>query len=402
MKILFIWDGDYPWDIRVEKVCKSLHRDGYVAHMVCRNIARKPLEESYQNIQIHRLPYLPHWLGSMNNAFTFPLFFSPVWLWNIYKQAKANNCEVIIVRDLPMALAGIWISKILKIPCILDMAECYPEMLRCTRQFEGRSLKNFFLRNPLLADRVEKKVLSDITQVWVMIEESRDRLIGMGVPEEKIWLVSNTPDFERFIQEKSPADDKYELNNGYSMIYVGLLNPSRGLDTVIKAVSQYLIINPDFRLIIVGKGKAEKAYKALVKELEIGENVEFMGWVDNKKVPDLIAQADIGIVPHHSCSHWDNTIPNKLFDYMAAMKPVIVSDVPPMQRIVTNTNCGRVYHDYDTNDLCRVIDELSDPSIRENLAQNGINEIRRNSNWSKEEVTLLTALKSIEQAKAHQ
>lgn len=396
MKILFIWDGDYPWDIRVDKVCTSLHNGGHEVHMVCRNIARKPLNDTYKDIVLHRLQYLPRWLGSLNKAFTFPAFFSPIWLLKIYKEAKSNNCELVIVRDLPMALAAIWVAKRLKIPCILDMAECYPEMLRCTKQFEGRSLKNFFLRNPVLADWVEKKVLREIDQVWVMIEESHDRLMNMGVPKEKVWMVSNTPEVNRFDRVTATSVTAQASSNKYSMIYVGLLNPSRGLDTVLHAVFRYIKQNPDFKLIIVGRGKAEKELKKLTSNLKLSNNVEFLGWVDNKLVPDLIAQSDIGIVPHHKCSHWDNTIPNKLFDYMAAKKPVIVSNVLPMKRIVNDTNCGIVYQDYNDTDLCNVINTLSNPILRSELAQNGIDQINHKFNWKREEKVLLKAIESLQ------
>ncbi len=400
MKILFIWDGDYPWDIRVEKVCKSLHKDGHEVHMVCRNIARRPLNDTFNNITIHRLPYLPNWFGGLNKAFSFPAFFSPLWLWNIYSQAKLNECEFIIVRDLPMALSGIWVAKWLKIPCILDMAECYPEMLRSRFQFEGMSFKNFFLRNPKLAGWVERKVLRDIDQVWVMIEESYDRLLAMGVAKEKVHIVSNTPEVDRFILAASKANVTEADDKSYKMIYVGLLNKSRGLDTVIQAVDKYVKINPNFQLTIVGRGKAEKSLRDMVVELGLASHVHFLGWVDNKQVPSLIANADIGIVPHHKCSHWDNTIPNKLFDYMAAKKPVIVSNVLPMKRIVEATECGRVYLDYDIVDLCNVIDELADPSLRERLSTNGANQIVSNFNWEKEERALLNAVNTLKLVKS--
>jgi len=402
MNIMFIWDGDYPWDIRVEKVCKSLHKGGHRVHMVCRNIARKPLSDTHIDIILHRLPYLPHWLGNLNKAFTFPAFFSPVWLLKIYKEVKSNQCQLIIVRDLPMALAGLWVAKLLKIPCILDMAECYPEMLRCTRQFEGWSLKNLFLRNPTLADWIERKVLRDIGQIWVMIEESRNRLVDMGVPVEKIWLVSNTPEIARFHQVILSPCDARPKKVRYNMIYVGLLNPSRGLDTVIHAVVKYVNINPEFKLTIVGRGKAEEDLRRLVNKYKISDNVDFLGWVDNKYVPELIAQADVGIVSHHKCSHWENTIPNKLFDYMAAKKPVIVSDVLPMKRIVNLTNCGRVYQDYDEAELCDVIDELSDSELRKELAQNGFNEIVNKYNWKREEDSLLAAVRCLKFAHVNQ
>lgn len=392
MVITFIWDGDYPWDIRVEKVCETLIEQGHEIHLVCRNTSRKPLEDKYKGLFLHRLPYLPKFLGKFNDAFTFPAFFSPLWLFRILTVTLKNRGDLIIVRDLPMALAGIFISKLTGRLCVLDMAECYPEMLRCTWKFEGRSFRNYFLRNPSMADAVERLVMKHIDQVWVMIEESEDRLLSMGVAQEKIKVVSNTPIVSRFENHSKILEKKDKLK----LIYVGLLNPSRGLDTTIKAVSKYVKKNPNFEFTIVGRGKAERELKELVETLNLTDYVSFLGWVDNTEVPRLISEADIGIVPHHKCSHWDNTIPNKLFDYMASEKAVIVSNVDPMARIVEEVNCGLVYRDYDEEGLSKVIDALSEVEVRQSKADAGRKAIINKYNWSKEEVVIQDAISNIE------
>ena len=389
MNILFVWDGDYPWDIRVDKICTSLIRAGHKLHITCRNLARKPVKDSFNSAEIYRLPALPKWMGPLNDALSFPAFFSPFWLWHLYRTGKKQQCELIIVRDLPMAMGAIWVARWLGVPCILDMAECYPEMLRCTWKFEGRSFRNYFLRNPRLADWVERSVMRQIDEVWVMIEESRDRLIAMSVSKEKIRIISNTPDISRFA---STAQSRERADSIYRLFYVGLLNPSRGLDTTIKAVAKYIKKNPDFEFIIVGNGKAERQLKQLVAELGIERWIKFLGWIDNTKIPQMIANSDVGIVPHHKCSHWDNTIPNKLFDYMAASKPVIVSNVTPIARIVEETKCGLVYSDYDDDGLVMVLDRLSKPELRYELGRNGQRAVSERFNWVKEEKELLLAI----------
>lgn len=392
MKILFVWDGDYPWDIRVAKICASLHRDGHQVDLVCRNLARKPLSDQYQATEIHRLPFLPVWLGKFNDAISFPAFFSPLWLWRMYSVAKKQGSEIIIVRDLPMAIGAIWVARRLGILCILDMAECYPEMLRCMWQFEGRNFRNYFLRNPWLADKVEQNVMRNIDQIWVMIEESRDRLVNMGVETDKIHMVSNTPVIDRFAVKK----DNNEASEEPTLIYLGLLNPSRGVDTAIRAAVKFYETNPNFRFRIVGKGKAEKQLKDLVAQLGGGDFISFLGWVDNDEALKLLAESDIGIVPHHRCSHWDNTIPNKLFDYMAASKPVIVSDVVPLQRIINETQCGLSYTDYNVDELVYVLTKMSDIKVRQKMAENGRRAIEGKYNWDREEKVLLSSLAELD------
>jgi glycosyltransferase involved in cell wall biosynthesis len=214
-----------------------------------------------------------------------------------------------------------------------------------------------------------------------------------GVPSEKIRIISNTPKYERFEIRQAPQhDEKYRL------IYVGLLNPSRGVKLVIEAAAKYYQENNQFELIIVGSGKDYAARKQQVQQLGAEQFVKFLGWVDNHKIPELISSASLGIVPHFKCSHWDNTIPNKLFDYMAAERPVIVSDVEPMARIVEDVNCGLVYKNTDSNSLVELLRKLSDSDTREKLAKNGREAIETRYNWQHEETILFQSIEEFRQA----
>lgn len=392
MNILIVWDGDYPWDIRVDKIATSLNETNHNVNIACRNLARQELEGEYRGSTLYRLSYLPKWLGKLNDLYSFPAFFSPLWIRHIYRSAKKSKAELIIARDLPMAIAAIWVARKLKIPCVLDMAECYPEMLRCIRQFEGFKFKNLILRNPSLADMVESYVFKHIDEVWAMIEESEAFMISKGVPANKIRIVSNTPKYERFeLKNFTPQDDKFRL------IYVGLLNPSRGVKVTIEAAAKYYQENNNFELIIVGSGKDFEERKKQVETLKAGHYIKFLGWVDNDKIPELIGASSVGIVPHFKCAHWDNTIPNKLFDYMAAERAVIVSDVDPMARIVRDCNCGLVYKNTDSDSLVISLRELADPKVREPMAKNGRNSIENRYNWQHEEAILLESIANFEQ-----
>jgi len=386
MKILFVYDGEYPWDIRVEKLCNSFIKHCHEVHLVCRNKERKLKNETYNQINIHRISSLPAIFGKINNAVTFPAFFSPVWLFEIFSQAKKNKCDVIVVRDLPMALAAVWIGKLLQLPVILDMAECYPEMLRCIRNFEGFKFKNIFLRNPLLADIVEKNVMKKIDAVMVMVEESRARLIAKGVDEEKIFLVSNTPEVNKF----TCSAYGYDPENVIKLLYVGLISRSRGIDICINAVKKYIeVTGKKIIFSIAGTGGDSKRLHKIISDLQITDNVNFLGWVDNKKVPHLIQDNNVCVVPHRRCSHWENTIPNKLFDYMAAGRPVLVSDVSPMKRIVNETDSGLVYRDSDVNDLVAKLIHLSDQKIRDGFGEKGRSAVLNKYNWANEETTVV-------------
>jgi glycosyltransferase involved in cell wall biosynthesis len=392
MRVLFIWDGDYPWDIRVEKFCNALTETGEEIHLVCRNLARRPREELYRDIHLHRLPFLPKWLGKLNAAFTFPAFFSPVWLWNMYRRGYKHSCDVIIVRDLPMAPAAIFIGRLLRIPVIMDMAECYPEMLRSRWKHQKASFIDRLVRNPALADKVEKWAVRSLDAVLPVVQESRDRLVRMGVDPSRVFIVSNTPEKKRFDEAAATVEAVAPADRPLEVFYVGLVNASRGLDTVIDAVDLFAKAGGKMTLRVVGTG-AQLAYlQKTVVERNLHSHVVFEGWVENTRVPAMVARADAGIVPHHSTTHWQNTIPNKLFDYMAAGKPVITTNVPPVARVVNEASCGMVFEDYNAQQLARIFETLQDRALCRTLGENGRRAVAERYNWDAEKPALRAAL----------
>jgi len=396
MKALFVWDSDYPWDIRVSKICHTLLQHGAEVHLVCRNKLRRPAEEHLEGIHIHRLPFLSSNLGKLNDIYGFPLFFSPPWLTRINKVAKDYKVDLIIVRDLPMAPAALLAGRLRKIPVILDMAECYPELLRLIWKFEPFKISNVLVRNPFLGDIIEKIVIDKINHIWVMIEESRQRLIRKGVAGHKISIVSNTPEHQRFqLAEPAYPGSLQKHKNDLVLVYAGFVNHSRGLDTAIEALPRLLAQNVTPFLVIIGTGSAERSLKEKVIQLGIGKNVSFEGWIDNELIPQFVASSDICLVPHYKCSHWDNTIPNKLFDYMAAGKPVVVSDVLPMQRIVQDKECGLVFQSGSPESLAEQLIKLNDQKLREQLGRNGMEAVQCEYNWSKDAAVLINSLKTV-------
>jgi glycosyltransferase involved in cell wall biosynthesis len=396
MKILFIWDSDYPWDVRVEKISQTLIENGWEVHLVCRNRLRRPAEEVHEGIHIHRISFLPKNYGTLNELYGFPAFFNPVWIKRIGQVATAQDVDAIIVRDLPLALTACLIGKIRRIPVILDMAECYPELVRLIWKFEPFRFQNIFIRNPYVVDCIEKFVIKMADHVFVMVEESRDRLLRKGVDSKKISIVSNTPVLKKFESVRPTFPGAMANHQGkLLLLYVGFLNFSRGLDTVMESLSQYVKMDNNIFLALLGTGNAESHLREMSSRLSLGEYVGFEGWVDSKMVPEYIASSDICLVPHHKCSHWDNTIPNKLFDYMASGKPVLVSNVKPMERIVNETNCGFVYKDKDPESFVLNLEKLRNKDVRKILGEYGIKAIQEHYNWENDSCAMVRVIEQI-------
>lgn len=395
MVICHIWDADYPWDVRVEKISDSLSKKHEV-HLVCRNSARRNRYERINGFTVHRLPSLPVIFGRVQRLIGFPAFFNPIWIYMIWKTVRAVKANVILVRDLPLALTAILVGQLLHKPVVLDMAENYPAMVQDVRDSQGFSIVNMVVRNPAIVRFIERLCVKWADHTLVVVEESRDRLVAMGVLSENVSLVINTPTASRW---RDPAEVHPAVGvrrpGQLQLVYLGLLERPRGLETAIRAVGQVRMRCPDVRLVIVGSGTHKQEFKQLASELQLQEHVIFTGWLDYGQAIGVINDSDIGIVPHHATESWNSTIPNKLFDYMSMIKPVIVSDARPAARIVREERCGVVFEDRDIDGLARAIMSLTEESIRGEMGRRGREAVMQRYNWTIDEQRLLRVIEDV-------
>jgi glycosyltransferase involved in cell wall biosynthesis len=391
-RICFVYKEDYPWDVRVEKIVKSCVGNGKSVVLLCRNLKRLSRSESDGSFTIERLPTFGGRL--LNQLLTAPFFLNPIWVFYIFKCVIKNNCDSIIVRDLPLMLSAIFVGRALRVKVIFDMAECYPEMYRSLLQHGAKRRLNYLLKNPCIYEWIECAAVRWCDHVFVMIEESRDRLMRKRVRGDKISIVSNTPS----LNNESFANREYRRKDELSLLYVGFVTELRGIDTVLRGLAHYYAqahVKQRICLTVIGVGGATKQLKALSETLGVQRYVEFLGWCEKTVVDRFYASADVGLLPYKWCSHWNATIPNKLFDYMIAGIPVLASNIVPIQRIIEEARCGLVFEDGDIGGFVRCVDVLTDHSKREELGLNGRQAIRAKYNWENDNVRLLGALNRI-------
>lgn len=380
MRICKIWDADYPWDIRVEKVSESLVDAGHTVHLVCRNAGRLPRYDGSGKFSIHRLPAISPILGPLHDLCNFPHPLNPVWIYNISRVVRHHQIQLILVRDLPLALAAILVGRLHGIPVVLDMAENYPAMLQDRLRFTQTSWIGRLVRQPALARIIEMLVLRLVNHIIVVVEESRDRLIADGVPREKLTVVSNTPRIDHW---DATGNERKILGtrSGIHVVYLGNLDGSRGVDIAVRAIGYLKSQGRHARLSIVGQGPARPLLEKLITGLDIQDRVMLKGRLPFRDVQTILAESDVGLIPHYSTEAWNTTMPNKLFDYMLWGMPVLVSDVKPVASIVRAERCGKVFEDRNVEDLARCIMGLQDSAVRDQMGANGRASIYRRYNW---------------------
>lgn len=400
MNICKIWDADYPWDIRVEKVVDSLVAAGHKVDLVCRNQARLPRVETRGKFTIRRLPSIPPVFGQMHALCNFPFPVNPFWIHAIAQTLQVAQVDLILVRDLPLALTAAILGKLYRIPVVFDMAEHYPAMLEDRLRYTPTGFFGRLARHPGTARLVERWVLRLVDHIIVVVEESRDRLVQAGCQAEHISIVGNSPRVDLWESRFAPPL-RGNQDGRLNMVYLGNLDGIRGLDVVIQAMR--LLKDDGFlaHVTVIGDGPKLDALRQTAQEMGLGDQAEFVGRLalnDEKamaRVKHIMTSSHIGLIPHYATEACNTTVPNKLFDYMVMGLPVIVSDMKPSARIVLHEQCGEVFKDRDPRDLARAIRALEDPEVRRKKGVNGQAAIRRQYNWDYDAKILVESLEAV-------
>jgi glycosyltransferase involved in cell wall biosynthesis len=312
----------------------------------------------------------------------------------ISQVTRNTRPDLILVRDIPLAIPALRVARKFRIPIVLDMAENYPAMLQDRLLFTPTSPIGRLIRHPAWARAIERIAVRNVDHIIVVIEESRERLIRAGVPAERISIVCNTPRPSLW-EDKAVSPRTASGASGVRLVYLGNLDGSRGIDIAIRAVARLAVAGRDVRLTVIGDGPCLKHFQELARRFNVQDQVSLPGRLSFRHVREIVATSDIGLIPHYATEAWNSTIPNKLFDYMALGLPVIVSDARPTGRVVQEERCGEVFHARDPDDLARSIRILKDAALRSNEGQRGWEAIHRRYNWETDFRTLTRALETV-------
>lgn len=393
MRILYIYDGDWPRGAtRVVKETRSLSAAGHEVLLVCRNTTRSPRLERNDWMAIQRLPSVP--ATRLNYALNFPLFVSPVWLWTIYRAARRWRPHRVVVADLPLAPAAVWIGRALAVPVYYDMAEIYPEFLRSLWQVDRMRWSDRLVRNPAAAEWLEQYVLARVEKTFVVTPESKYRLVRFGVHPDRIILVGNTPDPGALRAAGSPPTELSGLTGRPLILFVGILIADRGVKEAVEAMTLVRREIPNAALVVVGDGTDRQRIQLTIDRLQLRDHVLLVGWKEHASLSSFYAHAHLGLLPFLDSSHIRLTLANKLFDYMGAGLPVVAVDVPPMRRILDETGAGLLYAPGDRGALARcIVTLLRDDGRRVDMGRRGRLAVATTYKWSEDERRFLEAFR---------
>jgi len=183
-----------------------------------------------------------------------------------------------------------------------------------------------------------------------------------------------------------PSGFPLKKNNEKVIIYQGALNMGRGLELAIRA----MLYTENFRLIIAGSGYLAKELHTLVVTLGLEEKVKLIGMIHPDELLQYTVQADLGIsLEENKGMNYYYALPNKLFDYIQARIPVLVSDLPEMASIVNTYDVGRVIQTNDPLGLSDAFKLMLNDGDRLDTWKKNLDKASAELCWEKEENKLL-------------
>ncbi|NUQ22024.1 MAG: glycosyltransferase, partial [Gemmatimonadaceae bacterium] len=291
-RIVYLRDDEYPWDVRVEKICRALADAGHDVHIVARNVEGRALRERLPEGTVHRMPALPLLPRALDALTSFPAFFNPRWIAHLDRVVRAVDAEAIIVRDLPLAPTALAVAWKRHLPVILDMAENYPAMTQETWDAGRQGPLDFLIRNPRIVAAVERRIVPKLDAILTVVEESSARVRASGAPSDRVHVVSNTPPRVRAESEMP----RRGVRDALELVYLGLLEIPRGVGDLLDGVALLRARGAPVRATIIGDGRDEAIFRARAATLGLGpEIVRFLGYVQRDEALRLVARADVGV-----------------------------------------------------------------------------------------------------------
>jgi len=315
-----------------------------------------------ENIEIIGLPRPRNRLGRMFN-------------WQPFlKAALQTRADIYHFHDPDLLLVGWWLQKQSGHLVIYD----------CHEPYELKILDRTWLPGPT---RAAVSSFYKIVEQWI-VRQLKATIVandGQLARYPQATLVRNLPRRDLALLQPRPPF------KGAQAVYVGLINPVRGMWNMLEAFSR--ISNPQAELALVGRidtARLAAEIDAYLHAHHLGQRVKLLGRQPYQSLPQHLASATVGLVPFVDTPSLRIAIPTKLFEYMAFGLPTIASDLPPARRFIESARCGLLAPASDIERLASALEYLlANPAEAWQLGENGRQAVLNSYNWEIEEQKLL-------------
>jgi glycosyltransferase involved in cell wall biosynthesis len=365
---------NYRRDPRVRREAEALVELG---HKVVFLASRQPGEPNRETIGgvdvIKAIAWRYRRTSAVEYVLNYGLFFC---MLSLHVLRHPLRYRLIHVSNMPDFLVfATWLPRLLGRPVIHDVHDLMPELF--AEKFASGE-KHWALRVLKLQERWAGRFASAVLTVE---ERLKDILSKRGIPRAKIHVLMNLPD-DRIFAPRAGAPVKLP-DVRFVMVYHGTLAHRLGLDIAVRAMAtvKHAIGNAELR--IIGAGEERGPLIELRDNLGLQEFVTFSeGFVPVDRIPALIADADIGLVPLRISGGTDIMLPTKLLEYVNVGIPCIVPKTGTIARYF-DEEMVQFFEAENVQSLADAMLELyRNPKRRANLAQQAMDRFGRTYNWT--------------------
>jgi glycosyltransferase involved in cell wall biosynthesis len=370
LDVLIVISSDPLYDSRSTKYFNSLLEAGLKTKLV--GISADGTYE--KNERVIRFPIKP----SHGKRF-FAQFYR-----NVIPETWNSPTRLIIAGDLfsllPAVLNKLRFSrKGSAVKLIYDSKEFYEELPSLKLKRSSFLFWNSF----------EKSLVKFADSIITVNQSIADILIAKW--HKPTNVIMNVPDTANLHKKRSSE-------KSFSKIYLtfsGGLQFGRGLNNILKILS---LLPEKYQLRLIGDGELRDKLESRAASLNLSNRVEFVGKVKNTELLNEISKSHIGIcLIENVGGSYHLSLPNKLFQYIAAGIPVVASNFPELSKIVDGNKVGVTVDPEDLQATAEKILEITaDMSLYERLCENCIKTSEK-FNWKIEKEKLLTLVKKLTQ-----
>ncbi len=373
-KVVSVVLNNFTNDSRVLKENISLHKAGYDVKIIA--LWEDTLEEfeAVQNISLHRIK-LKSRSWSKNKAVQILKYIEFVYkVVRQYKDVNTLHCN-----DLNTLPIGVIIKRFYN----KDAKIVYD-----AHEYEINDKPNesqFSIKLKYVLEKTLIKYADKVITVSESIAQEYARLYDV----EKPALVLNTPPYRK-IDKRDLFREELGIDKEKTIfLYQGGLSRGRGIEILLRTFQQI----KDKRSVIVfmGYGPLEELIK---EESKKNENIYFHPAVSPDILLDYTSGADFGILFYeNNCLNHYYCSPNKMFEYLMAEIPVIVSNLYEMKRLVEQNKVGVVAKENTPDGLREAIEEAVKLDKKE--LQKNIKKAKKIFNWENQEKVLIETYKEL-------
>jgi glycosyltransferase involved in cell wall biosynthesis len=360
----------YEPDPRVRQEALALIGMGCRVRLLAWDRDRKAAPaENMEGVEVERV-----FLSSTHGRGATQIFFYG-WLYlQMLWRGLRTGFDAVHCHDLDTLPLGFVLGKLKRKPVVYDAHESFPDMLEGSvpraLQKALTHLENFLIRRIDLLITVGEKLRRHFAE-----RGARHSVVVGNWKRLREFARSDAQNREVRRSLRIPE-------NALTLVCITQLLHDRKIEELLLAVNEL----PDVYLILGGKGVLEPM---VVEAAAKNPRILFAGFVSGKKIADFTCAADVvyyGFDPENPNARF--SAPNKLYEALAAGRPLITGDFGEIADAVREAGCGIVLPCYGVTEVRQAIETLQDAGVRGSMAARAASFARSSFNWEKGEEAL--------------